>query len=164
MAVQDISVQDVLRILHPIWESNTETASRLRGRIESVLYWATVSGHRAGDNPARWSENLKELFPAASKNAKQDNHPALTIDDAPPWFAKLHARDGMGSRALEFLVQTATRSGSVRTMTWDEVEFDKGLWAIPAAHMKMKRELRVPWPQAAIDLLRDLPEMGKRPA
>lgn len=114
MLVQDIAVQDVLRVLEPIWKSKTETASRLRGRIEAVLSWATVSGHRTGDNPARWAGNLKELLPAASKVAKNDNQPALQLDDAPRWFAALRARDGIGSRALEFAALCASRSQEVR--------------------------------------------------
>jgi integrase len=163
MAVQDITVQDVLRVLHPIWESKTETASRLRGRIEAVLSWATVAGHRAGDNPARWGGNLKELLPAASKVAKQDNHPALSLDDAPAWFADLRARDGMGARALEFLALTAARSGEVRGATWDEIDLDRGLWTVPAARMNMKREHRVPLPALAVDMLRALPRAEGNP-
>ena len=157
MPVQDITVQDVLRVLHPIWETKTETASRLRGRIEAVLSWATVAGHRTGDNPARWAGNLKELLPAASKVAKQDNHPALSLDDAAAWFADLRQRDGMGARALEFLALTAARSGEVRGAVWDEIDLERGLWTVPAARMKMKREHRVPLPPLAVDLLRGLP-------
>ena len=157
MPVQDITVQDVLRVLHPIWETKTETASRLRGRIEAVLSWATVAGHRTGDNPARWAGNLKELLPAASKVAKQDNHPALSLDDAAAWFADLRQRDGMGARALEFLAVTAARSGEVRGAVWNEIDLERGLWTVPAARMKMKREHRVPLPPLAVDLLRGLP-------
>jgi integrase len=89
MLVQDITVQDVLRVLQPIWMEKTETASRLRGRIEAVLSWATVAGHRTGDNPARWAGNLKELLPAPSKVAPEENQPAIQIEDAPRWFAAL---------------------------------------------------------------------------
>ena len=113
MLVQDITAQDVLRVLQPIWADKTETASRVRGRIEAVA-WATVAGHRTGDNPARWAGNLKELLPAPSKVAKEGNHPALSIDDAPRWFAALRTREGFGARALEFLALTATRSQEVR--------------------------------------------------
>lgn len=107
MRVDEIAVQDVLRVLEPIWQSKTETASRLRGRIETVLSWATVAGHRSGDNPARWAGNLKELLPAAAKVAKKGNQPALQIDDAPRWFEAIRGRDGMGARALEFAALTA---------------------------------------------------------
>ncbi|WP_442772637.1 tyrosine-type recombinase/integrase [Paenirhodobacter enshiensis] len=163
MLVQDITVQDVLRVLEPIWKSKTETASRVRGRIEAVLSWATVSGHRTGDNPARWAGNLKELLPAASKVAKNDNQPALQIDDAPRWFAALRARDGMGSRALEFLALCASRSQEVRGARWDEIDMDKALWTIPAERMKMDREHRVPLTPEAVALLKALPRFVDNP-
>jgi len=159
----EIATQDVLRVLEPIWREKTETASRLRGRIEAVLSWATVAGHRTGDNPARWAGNLKELLPAPSKVAKGDNQPALQIDDAPRWLAALQARDGTGSRALEFLAVTAARSQEVRGATWDEIDLKKGLWVIPAARMKMEREHRVPLPDKAIALLKALPRFADNP-
>ncbi|CAN5849640.1 hypothetical protein BH23GEM5_BH23GEM5_28650 [soil metagenome] len=123
MPVQAITAADVLRALHPIWRDKTETASRLRGRIEAVLSWATVAGHREGPNPARWKGNLSELLPKAAKVAKADNHPALALADVPRWWADLAQRDGMAARALEFLALTASRSGEVRGMTWDELDF-----------------------------------------
>lgn len=163
MLVQDITVQDVLRVLQPIWTDKTETASRVRGRIEAVLSWATVAGHRTGDNPARWSGNLKELLPAPSKVAKETNQPALMIDDAPRWFEALRARDGFGARALEFLALTATRSQEVRGALWDEIDLDKALWIIPAARMKMDREHRVPLSAEAVAMLEALPRMEGNP-
>lgn len=163
MLVAEIATQDVLRVLEPIWREKTETASRLRGRIEAVLSWATVAGHRSGDNPARWSGNLKELLPAPSKVAKGDNHPALQIDDAPRWFASLQAREGIGSRALEFLALTAVRSQEVRGATWDEIDLEKALWVIPAARMKMDREHRVVLTPAAVTLLKALPRLAGNP-
>ena len=163
MLVNDITVQDVLRVLEPIWKSKTETASRVRGRIEAVLSWATVSGHREGDNPARWAGNLKELLPAAAKVAKQNNQPALQIIDAPCWFAALERRDGMGTRALQFAALTATRSQEVRGVCWEEVDLTGALWVIPAARMKMDREHRVPLAPEAIALLRALPRFKDNP-
>lgn len=163
MLVQDITVQDVLLTLQPIWASKTETASRLRGRIEAVLSWATVAGHRTGDNPARWGGNLKELLPKPSKVAKSDNQPALSLTDAPTWFAALRAREGMGSRALEFLALTAARSGEVRGAIWDEIDLDNALWVIPASRMKMDREHRVPLPPVAVALLKALPRLQDNP-
>lgn len=163
LLVADIETQDVLRVLQPIWTTKTETASRLRGRIEAVLSWATVAGHRKGDNPARWAGNLKELLPAASKVAVEQNQPALMIDDAPRWFAALRERDGMGARALEFLALTATRSQEVRGAAWDEIDTDKGLWIIPAARMKMGKEHRVPLTAEAIALLDTLPRLDGNP-
>lgn len=163
MMVQDIDVRDVLRVLQPLWHDKTETASRLRGRIESVLSWATVAGHRKGDNPACWAGNLKELLPAPSKVAKEGNQPALTLEDAPRWFTTLKARDGMGARALEFLALTAARSQEVRGATWEEVDFDKALWIVPAARMKMGREHRVPLTAEAVALLKALPRLKDNP-
>lgn len=159
MLVQDIQVQDVLKVLHPLWSDRTETATRLRGRIEAVLSWATVSGHRTGDNPARWAGNLKELLPAPAKVAKGDNHPALNLDDAPAWFAALQAREGFGARALEFAALTAARSGEVRGTIWAEIDLDRALWTIPADRMKMSREHRVPLSSAAVALLQAMPRL-----
>ena len=159
MAVQDIAVQDVLRVLEPIWVEKTETATRLRGRIEAVLSWATVAGHRTGDNPARWGGNLKELLPAASAIKDSENQPALSLEDAPAWFAELRMREGFGARALEFAALTAARSGDVRGATWDEIDFKAALWTIPAQRMKMKREHRVPLTLSAVALLKALPRL-----
>ena len=159
MLVQDIAVQDVLRVLEPIWWVKTETASRLRGRIEAVLSWATVAGHCTGDNPARWAGNLKELLPAPSKVANEEHHPAVQIEDAPRWFAALRTREGFGARALEFVAITALRSQEVRGALWDEIDFDNAMWIIPAARMKMKKEHRVPLPVEAVTLLKSLPRM-----
>jgi integrase len=106
----------------------------VRGRIESVLSWATVAGHRSGDNPARWKGNLSELLPKPAKVAQSGNQPALALADLPRWWADLSAREGMGARALQFLALTAARSGEVRGMTWDEVDFDAALWTVPGAH------------------------------
>ncbi|WP_417586347.1 tyrosine-type recombinase/integrase [Pararhodobacter oceanensis] len=163
MLVQDITVQDVLRVLEPIWLTKTETAKRLRGRIEAVLSWATVAGHREGDNPARWAGNLKELLPAPAKVAKETNQPALQIDDAPQWFKALRGREGFGARALEFLALTASRSQEVRGAVWDEIDLDSALWIVPAARMKMDREHRVPLSAQAVTLLRKLPRMAGNP-
>lgn len=163
LPVQEIDTAAVLRVLQPIWATKTETASRLRGRIEAVLSWATVAGHRTGDNPARWAGNLKELLPAPSKIAVEGNHPALALDDAAAWFADLREREGFGARALEFVALTAARSGEVRGATWDEIDLDRGLWVIPAARMKMKREHRVPLPPAAVAMLKALPKLEGNP-
>ncbi|AUQ53198.1 tyrosine-type recombinase/integrase [Phaeobacter inhibens] len=163
MLVDEITVQDVLRVLEPMWQTKTETASRLRGRIEAVLSWATVAGHRGGDNPARWAGNLKELLPAASKVAKQENQPALQIDDAPKWLSALRKRDGMGARALEFSALTAARSQEVRGARWEEIDLDAAIWAIPAQRMKMDREHRVPLSPDAKALLEALPRFEDNP-
>jgi len=171
MTLQDITVQDVLRALsqpvgeadQSLWQTRTETASRLRGRIEAVLSWATVAGHRKGDNPARWGGNLKELLPPPSKVKKSLNQPALRISDAPRWFSEVRRRDGMGSRALEFAVLTAARSREVRGATWDEIDTEIGLWTIPGMRMKMDREHRVPLCRSSITLLKSLPRFHNNP-
>jgi integrase len=163
LPVQDIDTAAVLRVLQPIWATKTETATRVRGRIESVLSWATVAGHRTGDNPARWGGNLKELLPAASKVANETNHPALQLDDAPRWLADLQSRAGMPARALEFAALTAARSGEVRGAAWDEIDLEARLWIIPAHRMKMQREHRVPLSPAATALLTALPRLEANP-
>jgi integrase len=163
MLVQDITIQDVLRVLQPIWADKTETASRLRGRIEAVLSWATVAGHRTGDNPARWGGNLKELLPAPSKIKNVENQPAVSLDDAPHWFAALQTRDGFGARALELLALTGLRSKEVRGAVWEEIDLDKALWVIPAVRMKMGKEHRVPLSARAMALLKALPRLEGNP-
>lgn len=163
LTVQEIDTTAVLRVLQPIWATKTETATRLRGRIEAVLAWATVAGHRTGDNPARWAGNLKELLPAPSKIAVEANHPALSLDDVPRWFADLQKREGFGARAVEFAALTAARSGEVRGATWDEIDLDRALWVVPAARMKMGKEHRVPLSPAAVALLKALPRLDGNP-
>jgi integrase len=149
----------VLRALNPIWQTKTETASRLRGRIESILAWATVNGHRDGDNPARWTGNLDATLPKPGRISEKGNFPALALDDAPAWFADLREREGMAARALEFLSMCAARSGEIRGATWDEIDIDAGLWTIPAGRMKAGKEHRVPLTAEAAVLLRSLPRM-----
>ncbi|MBY6083628.1 tyrosine-type recombinase/integrase [Ruegeria arenilitoris] len=172
--VSEIEVQDVLRVLEPIWKDKTETASRLRGRIENVLSWATVAGHRKGDNPARWKGNLSEMLPKPSKVAKAGNQPALALSDVSRWWADLAVREGMAARALEFLTLTAARSGEVRGATWDEIDFGNGaksraletpgaIWTIPASRMKNGRAHRVPLSSEAIALLKSLPRLDGSP-
>jgi integrase len=175
MPVRSIGVADVLRALHPIWSDKTETASRLRGRIENVLSWATVAGHREGPNPARWKGNLSELLPKAAKIAKSDNQPALALGDVPGWWADLAEREGMAARALEFITLTAARSGEVRGMKWDEIYFGlqdktdtsdktpRAIWTIPASRMKNGREHRVPLTKEAVALLEALPRLEDSP-
>jgi len=124
MALNAIEVRHVLRVLEPIWQTKTETASRLRGRIEAVLSWATVSGHRTGDNPARWGGNLAELLAKPGKVADTTNQPALALADLSRWWTDLGNREGMAAKALQFLTLCAARSGEVRGMTWDEVQIE----------------------------------------
>ena len=159
MLISDVSVHDVSRTLEPIWLSKTVTASRLRGRIEAVMAWATVQGYRKGDNPARWRGNLDAILPKPAKISKVTHHPAVALNDASEWFADLQSRDGMATRALQFLVLTAARSGEVRGATWSEFDFEAGLWIVPASRMKAGNEHRVPLVKDTIDLLKSLPKM-----
>jgi integrase len=161
LPVDQIGTAEVLRVLQPIWSDRTETASRLRGRIEGVLQHSTVKGHRAGENPARWRYHLELLLPKPSKISKAENQPALSLDDGPVWFADLRKRDGMGARALEFLALTAARSGEVRGMAWGEVDLGRAVWTIPASRMKGGREHRIPLSSAAVGLLQVLPRFAK---
>ena len=121
--VNAITVTDILTILQPIWETKTETASRLRGRIENVLSWAKVSGFRKGDNPALWKGNLSELLAKPSKIKVLMHQPAIALPDLSRWWADLASRDGMGKMALQFMALTAARSGKIRDMVWEEVVF-----------------------------------------
>lgn len=154
MVVQEITMHDILAVLKPIWETKTDTATRLRSRIANVLDWSKAMGHREGDNPAAWEGNLKEVLPMPSKVHKTRHHPAIQISEVARWFTELRQREGNGSRALEFLALTASRSGEVRGATWDEIDLENMLWTIPAKRMKMDREHRVPLPTYAAELLR----------
>lgn len=161
--VDKIDTADVLRILQPIWTNKTETASRLRGRIEAVLAWATVAGHRDGTTPAAWRNHLDRLLPKPGKVATVENQPALALEDVPAWWADLRQRVGVGSLALQFLVLTAARSGEVRGATWAEVDMERGVWVIPKSRMKAGREHRVPLSPAALALLTSLPRVAGTP-
>ena len=163
MLVSDIRVSDIQRALQPIWMEKTDTARRLRGRIENVLAWATVAGHREGDNPARWRHNLDALLPKPGKVAKTTNQPAVALNDASEWFADVRKREGNSARALEFLALTAARSGEVRGATWNEIDLKARLWTIPALRMKAERDHRVPLADDVLVLLEALPHFEGNP-
>jgi integrase len=155
MPVKDIKLQDVLTVLQPIWTTKTETATRVRGRIEKILDWAIVQNYRAPDNPARWKGYLDKVLPPPSKIATVKHHRALPVADMPEFMRDLLAREeSSSSLALAFAVLTAARSGEVRGATWDEIDFDNATWTIPAERMKAGREHRVPLSPAALDILR----------
>lgn len=157
LPVEDIELHHIVTILEPHWLTRTETMKRLRGRIEAVLSWATVAGHRAGDNPARWRGNLDAVLPKPGKVSIVAHHKALPIDQVPIFHAALSRREGVAARALQFLMLTATRSGEVRFAAWSEIDRDTKVWTIPASRMKAGREHRVPLSDAAIELLLALP-------
>lgn len=158
MRVEDIEISHVIKVLKPIWATKNETATRIRQRIEAVLAWATVHGHRSGDNPARWKGNLdaSELPKPATVN-KGKNHAALPYVQAAEFMADLRTREGLAARALEFAILTAARSNEIRGARWDEIDFTASTWTIPASRMKAGKEHRVPLPDAAVRLLENLP-------
>ena len=158
-AVRDIDLQHVLACLEPIWRTKNETASRLRGRIESVLDWATVRRYRTGDNPARWKGHLDKVLLAPSKIQKVKHHAAVPIDQMQAFITLLKTRDGYAARALEFAILTAARSGEVRGAKWAELDLDSGVWTVPAERMKAKKEHRVPLSKVVTELLQALPRI-----
>jgi integrase len=148
----------VVKVLAPIWHTKTETASRLRGRLERILDWATTSKYRQGDNPARWRGHLENLLAQPTRIAQVAHHAALPWQEMGEFMAALRAREGIAARALEFAILTAGRSGEVRGATWAEI--NQGVWIIPAERMKMHREHRVPLSTAAQALLDSMPRLG----
>lgn len=158
--VRDIELDHVLKVIEPIWHTKTETASRLRSRIELVLDWAKVRGSREGDNPARWKGNLDALLPARNKVAKVRHHKALEWQCAAEFLIKLRKQDGVSAKALELVLLTACRSGEARFATWDEFNLERGVWTIPAERMKAEKEHRVPLTKEALSLLRSLQKVG----
>jgi integrase len=160
MLVGDIDTPQVLAALEPIWKTKTETASRVRGRIESVLDWATTRKYREGLNPARWKGHLNHLLPAPGKVSKVEHHPALPYADAAAFMAGLRSAEGMGARALEFAILTAARSGEVRGATWAEIDEAGRQWTIPGERMKVDADHRVPLSGEAMALLKGLPRIA----
>ncbi len=157
LQVRDVTLAHIVKILEPIWTKKTETATRVRGRIESVLDWATVRGYRHGDNPARWRGHLDKVLPKPTKVSKVEHHSALPVAAVGAFVVELRKREGMAARALEFAILTAARSGEVRGATWPEIDLANRVWTIPGERMKAGREHRVPLSDAAADLLEKLP-------
>jgi integrase len=140
-------------VLEPLWTKNTETASRVRSRIESILDWAKVRGFRDGDNPARWQGHLDNLLPTKSSVAKVKHHPAMPYAELPAFMTTLRAAATPAARALEFTILTASRSGEVLGADWSEIDLAAKTWTVPAARMKEKRAHSVPLSDAAITAL-----------
>ncbi|MGF6807420.1 integrase [Paraburkholderia sp. Clong3] len=157
LQVAHVGREHVLAVLEPIWMTKTETASRLRGRIENVLDWARVKGYCAGENPATWRGNLDKLLAAPNKTRRVRNHPAMAIDEMGAFMVSLRDTLTTAARCLEFAILTAARSGEARGATWVEIDLDKAVWRIPAERMKAKKEHRVPLSDAAVALLTALP-------
>ena len=157
LLVKDIDQEHVMKVLEPIWATKTETATRLRGRIESVLDWATTRKYRSGENPARWKGHLDNLLPAPSDIQKVESHRAVDYNDMAQFMADLRVREGLAARALEFAILCASRSGEVRGALWSEINREKAIWTIPAERMKAGKEHRVPLSTPAVKLLEALP-------
>jgi integrase len=160
LQVRDVALPHVLAVLQPIWRTKTETASRLRGRIESVLDWATARGYREGLNPARWKGHLDHLLPSPRRIMKSGHHAALPVGEVGAFMQRLRAQQGASARALEFVILTAARSGEARGAKWAEIDLDAATWTVPAERMKAHKEHRVPLSKAAIMLLRGLPRIA----
>jgi integrase len=150
--IASVNVDDVLEVLRPIWLKIPETASRVRGRIERVLDAARVKGHRVGDNPARWSNNLELLLPR-KKQSGEAHHAALSFADMPSFMAKLRQREGGAAKALQFTILTAARSSETLGCIWKEVDLSTKIWTVPAERMKAGLEHQVPLSAAALALL-----------
>ena len=159
LSVQSIDTGLVLRVLEPIWRTKTETASRLRGRIESVLDWAAARNHRAGENPARWRGHLDQLLPARSKVQQVVHHPALPYAEVPAFIRTLSAMPGAGALALMFQILTAARTGEVIGAVWDELDLEDATWIVPGVRMKTGREHRVPLSSGARAVLRQMQQI-----
>ena len=153
--VADVDVGMVLKVIEPMWASKTETANRVRSRMESVLDWAVARGYRKDANPARWKGLLDKLLPAPAKLTKTVHHRAMPYEELPKFLSLLRSVEGNGALALQFQILTACRSGEVRGARWDEINLEQQLWVVPADRMKAQKEHRVPLSDAAIQLLKN---------
>ena len=156
--VDTITTDDVLTVLNPIWTEKSETASRVRGRIEKILDAAKAKGYRQGENPARWRGHLDHLLPKQSKITR-GHYAAMPYESVPAFVRRLRESDSVAALALEFCILTAARSGEVLGARWSEIDLDKKIWTVPAHRMKAGREHRVPLPECAVAILRQLAEI-----
>jgi integrase len=159
LPVQAIDTGLVLKVLEPIWAEKPETASRVRGRIESILDWAKAREYRTGENPARWRGHLDKLLPARSKVAKVEHHAALPYGEIPGFMATLRAQDGVSARALEFAILAAARTGEAMGARWGEIDLSARLWAVPARRTKAGKEHRVPLSDRAVAILGEMQKL-----
>jgi integrase len=157
LPVQAVDTAMVMKILEPIWTEKPETAGRVRGRIESILDWATVRGFRSGDNPARWKGHLDHLLPKKGKIHKVRHQPAMPYSDVPAFMAELRAQTTTSARALEFTILGAVRTAEATGATWPEIDRATKIWTIPAGRIKGEREHRVPLSDRALAILDALP-------
>jgi integrase len=156
LPVGAVETGHVTQILEPMWATKTETASRVRGRIESVLDFAKTHGWRSGENPARWKGHIENILPRKNKVARVEHHHALPWREMGTFMQKLRATTSVAARCLEFAILTATRSGEARGARWSEIDLVQRIWTIPAERMKAEREHRVPLPDAALGVLEEM--------
>jgi len=142
VSMQAIDTALVMKVIEPIWAEKPETANRLRGRIESILDWATVRGYREGENPARWRGHLDKLLPSRAKVRKTQHHSALAYAELPAFMTVLRQQDGVAARALEFTILTAARTSETLGSRRSEFDYRQKLWAVPAERMKAGKEHR----------------------
>jgi integrase len=154
IAVQDVDTDLVIEAIEPIWSKKTETARRLRGRIEVILDWAKVRSYRMGENPARWRGHLSHLLPSRNKLRPVKHHAALPYSQAPFFMNQLRKAEGTATLALEFLILTAARTSEVLYAQWPEIDLKRQMWVVPAERMKTRREHRVPLSRSAIVVLK----------
>jgi integrase len=159
LPVAEVTTAHVLQILEPIWKVRPETASRVRGRLESILDNAKAREYRQGENPARWRGHLAQILPAR-KRLSRGHHKALPYEEVPAFVASLRQRDATAALALEFSILTAARTGEVIGATWNEVDLDKAVWIIPAERMKAGKEHRVPLSPRVIEILKTMRPLG----
>ncbi len=155
--VQDVDIDLVMKVIEPLWSEKTETARRVRGRVEVILDWAKVRGYRSGENPARWRGHLDHLLPARSKVRVVKHHAALPYSEIGAFMKDLRGMEGTSAAALEVLILTAARTGEVIGARWSEIDLKNKVWIVPAARMKSGREHRVPLSSAAITILNRMP-------
>jgi integrase len=164
LPVAAIDVGLVMKAVEPIWQTKPETASRVRGRIEMVLDWATARGYRTGENPARWKGHLENLLPKVAKakaavrreNGRDEHFAALAYAELPAFTAELRQQKGIAARALEFTILTVSRPGETRGATWDEVDLEARLWIVPGSRMKAEKEHRAPLSDAAVAIVEQM--------
>lgn len=151
-----ITTNHLMDILRPIWTTKHETATRVRGRIENVLDWASVKEQRNGENPARWKGRLEVLLPSISKRRRQKHHPAMPYAQVPSMFKAIGAHPSLSAKAMLFCVLTASRTTETREATWNEFDFETKIWTIPKERMKKDKEHRVPLSTQAIEVLKSI--------
>lgn len=160
LMVTEIDTDEIMRVLEPIWTEKTETATRLRGRIESILAWATVRGFRTGLNPARWKGHLDHLLAKPSRLRKTNHHAALPYAEAAAFMQSLLRQEGAAAQALQLVILTASRTNEVIAARKSEFDVPAKIWTIPAERMKAGREHRVPLSPAALALVKPLIDTG----